>query len=149
MSLDNVSRDDWIVGGLALLLVIDLIALPWFSIGGGSVGAFAIPGIDLTAIDAPSGFLGVLALIAAIVLIADLAIERFSPQTTLPMLGGSRAMTRLALAGATALFLALKFLFNIHFSDFGFGFWAAVVLTVGLVFAALRVSQGHSVAPAS
>lgn len=147
--MDNVSRDDWIVGGLAVLLAIDLIALPWFSVGGGSVGTFAIPSIDLTALDAPSGWLGVLALITTIALIADLAIERFAPQTTLPMVGGSRATTRLALAGATALFLGLKFVFNIHFSDFGFGFWAAVVLTVGLVFSALRVSQGHSVAPAS
>jgi len=91
----------------------------------------------------------VLALIAVIALIADLAIERVSPQTTMPMLGGSRAKTRLALAGATALFLALKFVFNIHFSDFGFGFWAAVVLTVGLVLSTLRISQGQSIVPAS
>ena len=42
-------------------------------------------------------------------------------------------MTRLALAGICALFVALKFLFHIHFSLFGFGFWGAVVLTAGLV----------------
>ncbi len=34
--------------------------------------------------------------------------------------------------------MALKFLFHIHFSLFGFGFWAAVVLTAALVFLTVR-----------
>jgi len=55
--------------------------------------------------------------------LADLAIERFSPQTALPNVGGSRTMTRFVLGIAAVVFLVLKFLFNIHFSDFGFGFW--------------------------
>ena len=42
------------------------------------------------------------------------------------------------LACVTALFVALKFLFHIHFSYFGFGFWAAIVLTVALVTVALQ-----------
>jgi hypothetical protein len=37
MNVENVSRDDWIFGGVGLLLVIDLLFLPWFSI---SVGPF-------------------------------------------------------------------------------------------------------------
>jgi hypothetical protein len=139
MSLDRVSRDDWIVGGLALLLVIDLLFLPWFSI---SYGPFSA---SLTATDAPDGWAGILAVIPAFALIADLAVDRLSPQTTLPMVGGSRARTRLALAGVTALFVFLKFVLQIHFSNFGFGFWAGVVLTVLLVLATLRASQGHSV----
>jgi hypothetical protein len=147
MSLDNVSRDDWILGGLALLLVIDLLFLPWFSISVGS-GAFSIS-VSSTATGSPDGWLGVLAVLCALALLADIAIERLSPQATLPMIGGSRGTTRLALSGATALFVALKFLFHIHFSLFGFGFWAAVVLTVGLVFSALRVSQGQSIVPSS
>ena len=42
------------------------------------------------------------------------------------------------LACITALFVFLKFLFNIHFSDFGFGFYLAVILTAGLVWVALQ-----------
>ena len=38
MKLENVTRDDWIVGGLALLLAIFLLVLPWFSVGGGTGG---------------------------------------------------------------------------------------------------------------
>jgi hypothetical protein len=148
MSLDNVSRDDWIVGGLALLLAIDVLFLPWFSISVG-VGAFSAS-FSSTATGAPDGWLGILALIAVIALLADLGIERLSPQTTLPMLGGSRTMTRFILAGAGGAFLLLKFIFHInHFSDLGFGFWAAVVLTGGLVFSTMRASQGQAIAPPS
>ncbi len=31
MRTDALSREDWLVGGLALLLAIDLLFLPWFS----------------------------------------------------------------------------------------------------------------------
>jgi hypothetical protein len=132
VKFDAVSRDDWILGGLALLLVIDLLLLPWFSI---SLGPFST---SLTATDAPDGWLGILAVLAAIALIVDLGVERLAPQTTLPAINGSRAQTRFILACVTALFVVLKFLFQIHFSDFGFGFWAAVVLTAGLVYFALQ-----------
>jgi hypothetical protein len=145
--MDKVSTDDWIIGGSALLLIIDLVALPWFSIGGGTVAGIPIPSYDLTATDGPDGWLGVLAVITAIVLIADLLVERFSPQTTLPMIGGSRTQTRFVLACVTALFVALKFLFHIHFSLFGFGFWAAIVLTAILVFSTIRANQGQSIMP--
>jgi hypothetical protein len=130
----DVSRDDWILGGVALLLIIDLLFLPWFSVGGGSVGNIPIPSIDLTGTDAPSGWLGLLAVLALILVIVDLAVERFSPGTALPNIGGSRVMTRFVLGIAAVAFLFLKFVFNIHFSDFGFGFWLAVVLCVGLVY---------------
>jgi hypothetical protein len=132
VNVDNVSRDDWILGGIALLLVIDLLFLPWFSI---SVGPFST---SFTAAGAPDGWLGILAVLTALALIVDLAIERLSPQTTVPAVNNSRTHTRLILAGVTALFVALKFLFHIHFSLFGFGFWAAVVLTIALVYFALQ-----------
>jgi hypothetical protein len=140
-----MSRDDWIVGGLALLLVIDLLFLPWFTVSA-NIGIVSVSASS-TATGAPDGWLGVLAVIAAIALLVDLVVERLSPQTQMPMIGGSRSQTRLVLAGITAVFVLLKFLFHIHFSYFGFGFWAAVVLTAGLVFSALRVSRGQTIVP--
>jgi hypothetical protein len=142
-----MSRDDWIVGGLALLLVIDLLFLPWFTVSA-NIGIVSVSASS-TATGAPDGWLGVLAVIAAIALLVDLVVERLSPQTQMPMFGGSRSQTRLVLAGITAVFVLLKFLFHIHFSYFGFGFWAAVVLTAGLVFSALRVSRGQTIVPTS
>jgi hypothetical protein len=131
----NMTRDDQIIAGVALLLVIDLLFLPWFDI---SAGPFSI---SLTATDAPSGWAGILAVLAAVALIVDLAIERMSPQTHLPSVGGSRVQTRLVLAGVVALFVFLKFILNIHFSDFGIGFWIGVILTAGLVYLAMQARK--------
>ena len=132
MTLDNVKRADWILAAVAILLALDLLLLPWFDV---SIGPFSVTS---TATGAPDGWLGVLAVLATLALVADLAVERLSPQTRLPALAGSRATTRLGLAALAALFVALKFLFHVHFSLFGFGFWAAVVLTAALVVLAGR-----------
>ncbi|MGZ4167365.1 MAG: hypothetical protein ACXVR1_05075 [Solirubrobacteraceae bacterium] len=139
MNFSDVTRDDRILAGVALLLVIDLLFLPWFHI---SFGPFSA---SLTATDDPDGWLGILAVLSAIALIADLGVERLSPGTSLPNIGGSRATTRFVLACVTALFVVLKFLFNIHWSDFGFGFYVAVVLTAGLVWVALQARNEKSV----
>jgi hypothetical protein len=146
--VQNVSRDDWVVGGLALLLAIDLLFFPWFDLSGTVFGVSI--SVSSTATGDPDGWLGILAVLTTLALVADLAIERLSPGTALPNIGGSRTQTRVVLAGIATLFLVLKFLFHInHFSDLGFGFWLAVVLDAGLVFSALRISQGQSVVPTS
>ncbi len=141
MKLDNVTRDDWLLAGVALLLVIDLLFLPWFSVSFGPLS------VTSTATGAPDGWLGVLAVLSALALVADLGIERLSPQTRLPAVRDSRTTTRLLLAGVTALFVVLKFLFHVHFSLFGFGFWLAVVLTAALVVFALRAQRGVALIP--
>lgn len=132
MRVENLSRDDWIFGGVGLLLVIDLLFLPWFSV---SAGPFTVTS---TATGAPDGWLGILAVLAVLAVIADLAIERLSPKSSLPAINDSRTTTRFVLACIAAGLVVLKFLFHIHFSLFGFGFWAAVVLTAAFVYLASR-----------
>lgn len=141
MNVENVSRDDWIFGGVGLLLVIDLLFLPWYSI---SVGPFTATS---TATGAPDGWLGVLAVLAAVAVIVDLAIERLSPRTRVPAIANSRTHTRFLGACVAAAFVVLKFLFHIHFSLFGFGFWAAVVITAAFVYLATR-ARGATVTAA-
>lgn len=142
MNLESISRDDWILGAVALLLVIDLLFLPWFTVtvsfGNLTLSAHA------TATGDPDGWLGILAVLATVALLVDLAVERLSPQTTVPAINASRTQTRLVLAAVAALFVALKFLFHIHFSYFGFGFYAAVVLTVALVYFALQAHRASA-----
>lgn len=128
MSVENVSREDWTIGGLALLLVIDLLFLPWFS----------VPGLSFNATGSFDGWTAVIAVLVCIAIIVDLAIERLSPQTTVPSLGSGRTETRFILACVAAFFVLLKFVLHIHLSYMGFGFWAAVVLTVALVYFALQ-----------
>jgi hypothetical protein len=141
--VDNVKREDAIVGGLAVLLIIVLVAFPWFSIG---IGPFSF---TLTATDAPDGWLGVLAVIALIALIVDLGVELFSPQTQVPAIADSRKMTQFVLAAAAAFFMFLKFLFHIgHFSDLGWGFWVGVIIVAALVFMTAQArTAGVSAAP--
>jgi hypothetical protein len=86
---------------------------------------------------APDGWLGALAVLASLALVADLGLERLTT-ADLPAIGGTRATTRLALAIFAAACVALKFLFNVHFDLFGIGFWAAVVLAGALIFVAAR-----------
>jgi hypothetical protein len=145
MNLENVTREDWTVGGVAFVLAIDLLFFPWFHISV-SAGAFSASA-DFAATGSPDGWLGVLAMLATIAVIVDLALERLSPQTQLPAIGGSRLMTRFVLACAAALFMALKFLFHVHFSLFGWGFYVGVVLVAALVFLAMRARQAGSTVP--
>jgi hypothetical protein len=130
------SRDDWILGGIGFLLLIDLLFLPWFSFSFGPVS------FTTTATGSLDGWTAVISVLACVAIIVDLAVERLSPGTTVPNIGGSRVMTRLVLAGIAAGFVALKFLLHIHFSDFGFAFYAAVVLCVALVVVARRATAG-------
>jgi hypothetical protein len=143
MDLSKFSRDDWIIGGIALLLVIDLLFLPWFSISVG-IGAFSVS-VTSTASGSPDGWLGVLAVIVLLALIADLLVDRLG-NVELPVVGGSRATTRLILASVAAAFLALKFILHVHFSLFGFGFWAAAVLTIALIALMIRAREQEDLA---
>jgi hypothetical protein len=131
MNLDNVTRDDWILGGIALFLAIDLLFLPWFDI---SIGPLSFTS---TATGSPDGWLGILGVLACVALIADIAVERLS-DTELPTIGGDRASTRKILAIVAAAFVALKFLFHIHFSLFGFGFWLGAIAAIALVAVVMR-----------
>jgi hypothetical protein len=143
VNLDGVSRDDWILAGVALLLIIDLLFLPWYSLSFGPIS------VSATASDAPDGWTGILAALAAAALIADLGVERLSPGTALPNIGGSRAQTRFVLACVAVGFVVLKFLFHLHFSWFGFGFYLAVVLSAALVYVAIQLRSGGTLLQAS
>jgi hypothetical protein len=145
MNLKRISREDWMLAGVALLLVIDLLFLPWFDVSF-SAGAFSASA-TFPATDTPDGWLGLLAVVAALAMIADVGIERLAPDTRIPALGGSRASTRLILAAAAGAFVALKFVLHIHFSIFGFGFYLAVLLTVALVVLAAQARQAAAITP--
>ncbi len=137
MNVDNVSREDWIVGGLALLLAISLLFFPWFHLSV-TVGAFSASA-DYSATGTPDGWLGILALIAAVLVLADIAVERLSPGTEIPSIRNSRTETRFILAAVAAGFIALKFLFHIHFSLFGWGFYVTVILAAALIYFTLTM----------
>jgi hypothetical protein len=142
MDVSKFTRDELILVGVALLLVIDLLFLPWFDITIG-LGTFKVSATS-SATGSPDGWLGVLAVLATLAMAAYLALERLG-DVDVPALGDSPATTRLALAAVAAGFVALKFLFHIHFSLFGIGFWGAVVLSAALVAVAARARDAEGV----
>ncbi len=145
MDLENVRREDWIVGGLALLLAIFLLVLPWFK---ASASAFGVTvSASSSATGDPDGWLGILAFLACLALVADIAVERFSPQTQVPLLN-SRVHTRFVIAAVAAALIVLKFLFHIHFTGvvkFGWGFYVDIIVTAALVYFALQVRNGVTI----
>jgi hypothetical protein len=144
MDMSKFSREELILAGIALLLAIDLLFLPWFDVTVG-IGSFKAS-FTSSATGEPDGWLGVLALLSLVALVADLAVERLG-NVDLPAINGNRADTRLALAAVAAAFVVLKFLFHIHFSLFGIGFWGAVVLTAALAATAVRARDAARLTP--
>jgi C4-dicarboxylate transporter len=144
MDMSKFSREELILTGVALLLAIDLLFLPWFDVTVG-IGAFKAS-FTSSATGEPDGWLGVLAVLALIALIADLGLERLG-NVALPAVNESRGDTRLLLAAVAAGFVVLKLLFHIHFDLFGIGFWGAVVLTAALVVTAVRARDAARMTP--
>ena len=139
-NMEAFSRDDWILGGVTLLLIIDLLFLPWFSI---SVGPITV---TATATSDPDGWLGILARAGG-----ARADRRPGDRAAVARRPRCRRSAAAALRRGSSwpawrpLLVALKFLFNIHFSYFGFGFYLAVILTTAaLVYFALQASKGAS-----
>jgi hypothetical protein len=135
MNLQKAIRDGWLAAALAFLLVIDLSTLPWFSyVATLHVGTASVSlGGSLSATDAPDPWLGVLAVIAAVLVIGDVAVSRLSPETPLPAIE-SRELTRLVLACVAGGFMAIKFLLHLgSVGNLGVGFWFGAALAAALV----------------
>jgi hypothetical protein len=130
----ELSKGDVAVVGLAVLLIVDLLWLPWFSSDGFSVAAAA----------SPYGWPAVIAIMLSLLVIVDLIVERFAPQVILPTIGGSRAATRFSFASVSPLFVLLKLVLqwslfkSLLFHVLGVGFWGALLLAVALVVASQR-----------
>ena len=114
LHLERLSREDWVLVAVGIVLIFDLLVLPWFSFGATiSVGSATVSiGGSLTAVDAPDAWLGVLALLSCAFLVADLGFERLSPQTRVPSIASDRETTRFVLACVAAGLIGLKFLLS-------------------------------------
>ena len=132
MDFSKLSREDLMVGAGALLLIIDILFLPWHS----------VVGFDFSGTDAPGGIWGVLALVATIAVVVDLSLARFSPATQVPTTQLGRDMTRTVLAGVALLLVLIKFIDNTSF--LAVGTWLGIILAVVVLAGAWLNSQGRS-----
>lgn len=136
MDLSKITRDDWLVIGGGMLLLIDLLFFPWHH-ESASFGAFSVSASQ-SATSAPDAIWGVLALLVTVVVVVDLALARFSPLTQLPTTQLGRGMTRCVLAGVALLLLCIKLL--AHTSYLGFGSYLGLVLAITVLVGAYRVA---------
>ncbi|MHB8431501.1 MAG: hypothetical protein ACYDDZ_13425 [Acidimicrobiales bacterium] len=131
--LGKFSRRDLLVGGAALLFAIDLLFLPWVDVSATvpTINGVSFPSYSFTSsgTGAPDGFLGILAVLLALVVVGDLLLERLTA-VALPALPVSRQMARTAAAGGAFLLVLLKFVLHLHPSYLGFGCWLGIVLGI-------------------
>jgi hypothetical protein len=140
MDLSRLSREDWTVGAGGLLLAFALIAFPWSTV---TLGGYSL---TLAATAGAGGMWADLALIVLVVVVVDLALARLSPQTRVPTTQLGRETTRAAALGVMALLMFTRLL--AHSGSYGWGFYADVILLVGVASAGWLNAQGHATPPA-
>ena len=126
MDLTKLSLGDKIIAATGILLLIDLLFLPWHSVDlpfGGS--------ITRSAIESPNGFWGVLALLLTIAVLVVLALRRLTT-TNLPDL--PVAWNQAIFFGAIAVLVLLLIKLLMETDALGFGAWLGILLAAGMVY---------------
>jgi hypothetical protein len=136
VDFSKLSREDWMVGGGGILLIIFLFALPFYSYSFGPYTATA------AATSAPASIWGILALILAIVLVVDWALAIFSPETQIPTSPAGREMTRVYIAGVVVILLLVKLI--LHTSYLGWGCFVDIIVAAIVTYGAWAIAQGKS-----
>jgi len=142
VDFSKLSREDLMVAGGGIILVIGLLAFPWSSYSAGPYGS-----VDFAATSWSGGIWAVLALIVLIAVIVDLLLARFSPETTIPTTALGRDMTRVAAVGLVVLLMLIKFISNT--GNFGWGFFIDIVLLIVVAAGAWLNAQGKTTPVAS
>lgn len=148
MDWKKLTRLDRMLVVVGILLVIDLLALPWVDV---SAGPFSVTS---TGTGSPDGFLGVLALLLALAIVASVVLERLTtiqlPSLPITFAGKpiGRDGTPFLLALVALGLVVLKFVLHPHPSYLGLGCWAALALGIVLVVVARR-SRPEATAPVS
>ena len=145
MDLSKMRTPDWILGGCALVLIIDLMFLPWhkvdFDLGPllGSSGS-----ITRTAIESPKAFWGWLALLVTIAVLAVVIIRRLTT-AKLPEIPISWSDATFYGAIAALALLLLKLI--LETDSLGYGAWLGILLAAGMVYGAYAAKQADASAP--
>src|ERR1017187_6688106 len=129
-TLQQLTRGEKIAGAAGIVLLIGIIAFPWYHVG--------IPGYNVNAMSGPGSFFGVLAFIVLIALLAEVAIRRFTT-VQLPDLPVSWSAAETYGAIAVLALLAIKILF--HIGNFGWGFYADLAAAIVLVYGAVAMGR--------
>ncbi len=143
MDWSKPTKLEYWTAGLALALAIDLLALPWVEV---SIGPYSYSD---SGIGSPDGFLGVLALLVALAVGADVLLGRMVPSFRIGALEAfGRGRARFFAATGAGVLVVLKLLLHLHPSYLGAGCWIALVFAAALIVSTARLrAQPETLAP--
>lgn len=129
MDLKRLSMAERVMSLAAVLLLLDLLILPWHRISVG-LGAFGFTS-SRSGLESPNGFLGLLAAIVAIAVVAWIMLANFS-SVTLPALPVSDGQVGLIAGGVLVGLVLLKLVLETSFLSVGA--WLAVPLSGAVLY---------------
>ena len=141
MDLSRLSRGEQIVLGAGVLLIIDLLFLPWHQI---DLAGLKVPGLDLTrsGVQSPNGGYGVLAVLLAIVMVGQIVAAKIAG-ANLPTPPVPWAQVHMIAGTAIAVLLVLKL--AVETDSLGFGAYLGVLLGVAMAYGAYTIRQDDSI----
>lgn len=124
MDLNKLSTSDKVIAGSAIALLI-FSFLPWFTVDFGFGASASANGWEW--------FLwGILPVLLGLVMLAQVAISAFSPETKLPDLPITWGQVHLGAGVIAAVLVVLKLLIGEDFADRDFGIFLSALAAVGL-----------------
>ncbi len=133
MDLKKLSLGERILGAAGILLLIDLLFLPWHHLSVGIQGISIIT-VNRSGVSSPHAFLGLLAVLVTAALVAHVVVSEFT-KLQLPTLSVSWGQVDLIGAAAVAALLLLKLVLKTDF--LGFGAWLGLILAGVLLYGAI------------
>jgi hypothetical protein len=133
VDFSKLTKGDKIVLGAGLLLIIDLLFLPWHKIS-----VAGIIDVSRTGVQSPNAIYGVLALLLALVMVVQVAVAKLTT-AKLPEIPVPWGQVHLIAGAATFLLLLLKLL--VETSSLGFGAYLGIILSGALAFGGYTISQ--------
>jgi hypothetical protein len=132
-----------IVAGAGVLLIIDLLFFPWHHVSV-SFRGFTVATVNRTALQSPRGYLGILAFIITIAMVAQIVLAKLT-SVKLPEISMPWSQAQL-IAGFTVLgLLVLKLVLKTDF--LGFGAWLGIILAGAVAYGAFMVHREAQGAP--
>ncbi len=132
MDFNKLTKGDRVVAAAGLLLILDLLVLPWHRIAVGPLS------VSRTGVQSPNSFYGVLALLLALIMVAQVVVAKLTaaklPEIPVPW-------SQVHLIAGIAVFALLLLKLVVETSYLGFGAFLGLIFAAALAFGGFTISQ--------